>query len=164
DIITDISLFRPGPVKSDMVTPFLEARQGWKQEAYLHPDLHDALAQTCGVVVFHEQVLEIIATLAGCTLAEADEARRALGDPDARQFGIAVLPLDVNVSMDTYTIERMAAYDEPPPAILGAPPEPVGIQPGWKSDGKRYGIRLSLADVKGISDAEVARIIAGRPY
>ena len=29
DIITDISLFRPGPVKSDMVTPFLEARQGW---------------------------------------------------------------------------------------------------------------------------------------
>ena len=33
DIITDISLFRPGPVKSDMVTPFLEARQGWKPRA-----------------------------------------------------------------------------------------------------------------------------------
>ena len=30
DIITDISLFRPGPVKSDMVTPYLEAKQGWK--------------------------------------------------------------------------------------------------------------------------------------
>ena len=30
DIIIDISLFRPGPVKSDMVTPFLQARQGWR--------------------------------------------------------------------------------------------------------------------------------------
>ena len=30
DIITDISLFRPGPVKSDMVTPYLDAKQGWK--------------------------------------------------------------------------------------------------------------------------------------
>ena len=30
DIITDISLFRPGPVKSDMITPYLEAKQGWK--------------------------------------------------------------------------------------------------------------------------------------
>ncbi|HMC71420.1 MAG TPA: hypothetical protein VKJ07_19845, partial [Mycobacteriales bacterium] len=84
DIITDISLFRPGPVKSDMVTPFLEARQGWKPARYLHEDLHDALEQTCGVVVFHEQVLEIIAVLTGCSLAEADEARRALGDPDGQ--------------------------------------------------------------------------------
>src|SRR3954463_3266876 len=243
DIITDISLFRPGPVKSDMVTPFLEARQGWKPARYLHEDLRDALEQTCGVVVFHEQVLEIIATMAGCTLAEADEARRALGDPDgqaevqtwfiptalragydldtverawavlkafasfgfckahaaafalptyqsawlkahhpaaflagvlthdpgmypkrlilddARQFGISVLPLDVNISDDTYRIERLATYDEPPPAILDAQPEP-----GWKIAGQRYGIRLSLADVKGINDAEIARIIAGRPY
>ena len=243
DIITDISLFRPGPVKSDMVTPFLEARQGWKPERYLHEDLRDALEQTCGVVVFHEQVLEILSVMTGCTLAEADEMRRALGDPDgqaevqttfiptalrrgydldtverawavlkafasfgfckahaaafavptyqsawlkahhtaaflagvlthdpgmypkrlilddARQFGITVLPLDVNVSMDTYTIERLATYDEPPPAILGADPEPA-----WTHDGQRYGIRLSLADVKGINEAEIARILSGRPY
>src|SRR3954452_24022908 len=38
DIITDISLFRPGPVKSDMVRPFLEARQGWNDPDYLHDD------------------------------------------------------------------------------------------------------------------------------
>ena len=31
DIITDISLFRPGPVKSDMITPYLESKQGWKE-------------------------------------------------------------------------------------------------------------------------------------
>ena len=39
DIIIDISLFRPGPVKSDMVTPFLMARNGWRETVYPHPDL-----------------------------------------------------------------------------------------------------------------------------
>ncbi len=84
DLITDISLFRPGPVKSDMVTPFLKARQGWAEPEYLHEDLRYALEDTCGVVVFHEQVLEIIATFTGVTLAEADEARRAMGSPDGQ--------------------------------------------------------------------------------
>ncbi|MBA3265500.1 MAG: DNA polymerase III subunit alpha [Nocardioidaceae bacterium] len=246
DLIIDISLFRPGPVKSDMVIPFLRARQGWSEPEYLHPDLKSSLASTCGVVVFHEQVIEIIATLTGCTLAVADEARRALGDregkestklwffprvlargystflarrswevleafasfgfckahaaafalptyqsawlkahhpaaflagvlthdpgmypkrlilDDARQFGIAVLPLDVNCSVDVYRIEKVGSYDEPPPEVLGRAPRlaPAPDLP----DGRAYGIRLSLADVKGISDAEVARILAARPF
>ncbi len=79
DIIIDISLFRPGPVKSDMVTPFLRARQGWTEPDLLHPSLAAALGETCGVVVFHEQVLQIIAVTTGISLAEADEVRRALG-------------------------------------------------------------------------------------
>ena len=79
DIIIDISLFRPGPVKSDMVNPFLRARQGWSEAEYLHPSLEPVLRQTWGVVVFHEQVIQMISILTGCTLAEADEARRALG-------------------------------------------------------------------------------------
>ncbi|HYO85206.1 MAG TPA: DNA polymerase III subunit alpha, partial [Dermatophilaceae bacterium] len=79
DLIIDISLFRPGPVKSDMITPFLQARQGWTEPDLLHPSLGPALAGTHGVVVFHEQVLQIIATTTGISLAEADEVRRALG-------------------------------------------------------------------------------------
>ena len=82
DIITDISLFRPGPVKSDMVTPYLDAKQGWKIPSYLHDDLRPILEGTHGVVVFHEQVIEIIAFFAGISYAEADECRRALGDVD----------------------------------------------------------------------------------
>ncbi|MFT3861708.1 DNA polymerase III subunit alpha [Micropruina sp.] len=84
DIIIDISLFRPGPVKSEMVVPFLEARQGWRDPGCLHPDLTSALAETGGVVVFHEQVIQIIAIMTGCTLAQGDEARRALGRPDSQ--------------------------------------------------------------------------------
>ncbi len=221
DIVIDISLFRPGPVKSDMIRPFLLARQGWDEPDLLHPSLAYALESTCGVVVFHEQVLQIVATTAGVSLAEADEVRRALGsiegrdrveawwrprasargydpgdvdriwevlaafasfgfckahaaafalptyqsawlkthhpaaflagvlthDPgmypkrlildDARGFGVPILGLDVNASDDTYRVE------------------PLGAD---------LAIRLSLADVKGVSGAEVARIVAGQPY
>ena len=82
DIIVDISLFRPGPVKSDMITPFLRARQGWAAPQYLHPSLKPVLQETCGVVVFHEQVIAMISVCTGISLAEADEVRRALGSPD----------------------------------------------------------------------------------
>ena len=86
DLIIDISLFRPGPVKSDMITPFLNSRQGWKPRSMIHPDLAPILRDTEGVVVFHEQVIEIISTMTGVSLAEADEKRRALGDRDSQQI------------------------------------------------------------------------------
>ena len=85
DLIIDISLFRPGPVKSDMIVPFLNARQGWKDPSYLHPSLIPALEETEGVVVFHEQVLMIVAETTGVSLAQADEVRRALGTPDGQR-------------------------------------------------------------------------------
>ena len=247
DLITDISLFRPGPVKSDMITPFLRARQGWNEAEYLHPDLRPALEETYGVVVFHEQVMKIVSIMTGCSLAHADEVRRSLGSPDsqqevrawfypaarakgydlvtiervwevlkafgsfgfckahaaafaiptyhsawlkahhpaaflagvlthdpgmypkrlilddARNLGIAILGLDVNNSDKTYRVERVSPYDEPPPEILGERPRRGPDVPGLP-DGSAYGIRLSLADVKGISAAEIERIVAGRPY
>ena len=82
DIIIDISLFRPGPVKSDMITPFLNARQGWKPAQYLHPNLVEIVKETSGVVVFHEQVIKLISALSGCTWAEADEVRRSFSDTE----------------------------------------------------------------------------------
>jgi len=301
DLITDISLFRPGPVKSDMIVPFLNARHGWQEPEFLHPTLIPALQETEGVVVFHEQILLIVAETTGVTLAEADEVRRALGSPrgqveveawwrpaalargyapdvadriwevlkafasfgfckahaaafalptyqsawlkthhpaaflagvlthdpgmypkrlildDARTLGIAVLGLDVNASTGEYTIEKVEPWARVPRALHGEPPprimdqlgpyaeggvvirpddhspddhslddrgaagtsEPVSM-PGRRSktsgdprsaplhpdlpDGSAFGIRLSLTDVKGISEAEVARIVAGQPY
>ena len=225
DIITDISLFRPGPVKSDMITPYLEAKHGWRDVHYLHDDLRPILEGTRGVVVFHEQVIEIIARFGGVSYAEADEKRRALGttdgmaatrtwfvpralgqgydlalveriwtvleafasfgfckahaaafalptyqsawlkahwpahflagvlthDPgmypkrlildDARQVGVGVRGLDVNASASTYVVERADDTGDGP---------------------RSHAIRLSLADVKGISAAEVARIVEAR--
>ncbi len=81
DLVIDISLFRPGPVKSDMISPFLRARQGWDDVRYLHDTLIPALEETHGVVVFHEQVIKIVHVVAGVRLDEADEVRRRMGTP-----------------------------------------------------------------------------------
>lgn len=226
DLIVDISLFRPGPIKSDMITPFLAGKHGWQAPTYLHPDLVPVLAETWGVIVFHEQVMQIFAVMTGCSLAQADEYRRSLGavdtqfevreifyqqalqrgyelavvdkvwqalkafgsfgfckahaaafalptyqsawlkthypaafiagvlthDPgmypkrlilaDARNLGIKILPLDVNFSKAHYQIEQVDAVSE--------------VQ--------KYGIRISLADISGISENEIAQIVLGQPY
>ncbi len=81
DLIIDISLFRPGPMQSNMVKPYLEHRHGFAPEQFLHPDLKPALAETHGVTVFHEQVLRILHVMTGCTLGMADVYRRHLGNP-----------------------------------------------------------------------------------
>ncbi len=90
DLVIDISLFRPGPVKSDMISPFLRARQGWDEVRYLHETLIPALEETHGVVVFHEQVIKIVHVVAGVRLDEADEVRRADGDAGGPGRGRAV--------------------------------------------------------------------------
>ncbi len=238
DLIVDISLFRPGPVNSDMVTPYLETRHGWRPPRYPHPSLRPVLEETGGVVVFHEQVLRIIDVMTGKGLSEAERVRRGLSDPEsrarmrewffanlrpeytreeaeeawrvldafgafgfckahaaafalptyqsawlkrhhtaaflagvlthepgmypprvildeARRCGVAVLPLDVNRSDRTWRVERV-----PAPAGYGVP------QPGGRAPLSRpgYGLRVPLSAVKGISEAEIDRILAGRPY
>jgi error-prone DNA polymerase len=221
DVIADISLFRPGPVAGGMPERYIAARHG-QQPHYPHPDLEPVLADTYGVVIWHEQIIGILATLTGCDLAAAEVARRALGDPrrterletwfreaaaargysadvrdevwgvvkefgaygfcrahavafavpalqsawlkahhpaalfagllehdpgmwparvlaaDARRHGIAILPVDVNRSRASYTVE----------------PVP-GAQPG---------VRLALSRVRGISTAEAARIEEAQPF
>ncbi|MGW1560166.1 DNA polymerase III subunit alpha [Streptomyces sp. NPDC002144] len=84
DLVVDISLFRPGPVAADMVRPFIEARHGRAPVRYPHPDLEEPLRGTYGVVVFHEQIIDIVAIMAGCGRGEADRVRRGLSDPESQ--------------------------------------------------------------------------------
>ncbi|MGW0206239.1 DNA polymerase III subunit alpha [Streptomyces sp. NPDC003233] len=84
DLVVDISLFRPGPVAADMVRPFIEARHGRAPVRYPHPDLEGPLRGTYGVVVFHEQVIDIVAIMTGCGRGEADRVRRGLSDPESQ--------------------------------------------------------------------------------
>jgi error-prone DNA polymerase len=80
DLIVDISLFRPGPVKSDMIRPYLNRRHGMEPPVYAHPALRPALRETFGVIVYHEQVMRTLAALAGYDLTTADRIRRHLDD------------------------------------------------------------------------------------
>ncbi|MGP3984425.1 DNA polymerase III subunit alpha [Streptomyces sp. KR80] len=228
DLVVDISLFRPGPVAADMVRPFIERRHGRKAPGYPHEDLEEVLRETYGVVVFHEQIIEILRIMTGCGRGRADEARRALSDPerqgrvrtwfwresakrgyepevlartweiveafgsygfckahavafavptyqsawlkahhpaafyagllthdpgmypkrlllaDARRRGVPILPLDVNRSGSAYRIELVSGDNA--------------------ASGGKWGIRLGLCDVHGISEAEAERIADGQPY
>jgi error-prone DNA polymerase len=221
DLVVDISLFRPGPVAADMVRPFIEARHGRAPIRCPHPDLEEPLKETYGVVVFHEQIIDIVDIMTRCGRGEADRVRRGLSDPesqgrikvwfaqhaaangydaetiqrtweiieafgsygfckahavafavptyqsawlkahhpaafyagllthdpgmypkrlllaDARRRGVPVLPLDVNASGVAHRIELVSG---------------------------KWGLRLALSDVHGISEAEAARIAEGQPY
>lgn len=84
DLVVDISLFRPGPVAADMVRPFIEARHGRAPIRYPHKDLQGPLRDTYGVVVFHEQIIDIVDIMTGCGRGEADRVRRGLSDPESQ--------------------------------------------------------------------------------
>ncbi|MEW2115704.1 DNA polymerase III subunit alpha [Streptomyces sp. NPDC005474] len=79
DVIADISLFRPGPVAGGMPERYIAARHGGTP-SYAHPDLEPVLADTYGVTIWHEQIIETLHVMTGCDLALAEIARRALGD------------------------------------------------------------------------------------
>ena len=85
DLTIQISLFRPGPMKGNMILPYLDRRHGFEKPEYIHPDLKPILSETFGVVIFHEHVLRILHKMTGCTLARADELRRSLEKPGTKE-------------------------------------------------------------------------------
>ncbi|MDP2870999.1 MAG: DNA polymerase III subunit alpha [Bacillota bacterium] len=78
DIVASVALIRPGPIKGNMVEPFIARRKGQEEVTYLHPLLEPILKKTYGVVLFQEQVIEIAITVAGFTPGEADRLRRVM--------------------------------------------------------------------------------------
>ncbi len=78
DIVASLALIRPGPIKGNMVDPFVARRRGQEPVTYLHPDLEPILSKTYGVVLFQEQVIAIASALAGFTPGEADMLRRVM--------------------------------------------------------------------------------------
>ena len=79
DLIPTVALYRPGPLGSGMVDDFIKGRAGKKKVEYLHPMLEPILKETFGVVLYQEQVMQIVQVLAGFSLGQADLLRRAMG-------------------------------------------------------------------------------------
>ncbi|GMV37369.1 MAG: DNA-directed DNA polymerase [Fimbriimonadales bacterium] len=71
-----VALFRPGPV--DHIGEYAAGKHGAPAK-YLHPCLEPILKPTFGVIVFQDQVLQIVQAVAGFTLGQADVLRRAMG-------------------------------------------------------------------------------------
>jgi DNA polymerase-3 subunit alpha len=87
DIIAVLALFRPGPLDSGMVEQFIKRKHGKEEVKYPHPRLEPILEPTYGVIVYQEQVMQIAQVLAGYTLGDADNLRRAMGKKDPEKMG-----------------------------------------------------------------------------
>jgi DNA polymerase-3 subunit alpha len=82
DIIALVALYRPGPLESGMIEDYVACKHGRKAANYFLPQLKAVLKETHGVMVYQEQVLEIARVVAGYSLGEGDNLRRAMGKKD----------------------------------------------------------------------------------
>jgi error-prone DNA polymerase len=86
ELAVEVALIRPGPIQGNAVHPYIRRKRGREPVVYLHPSLERMmkpaleriLGRTLGVPLFQEQLMEITVEVAGLSVAEADELRRAM--------------------------------------------------------------------------------------
>jgi DNA polymerase-3 subunit alpha len=79
DLVAVLALYRPGPLGSGMVDDFINRKQGRRNISYIHPKLEPILKKTYGIILYQEQIMQIVSTLAGFDMARADLLRKAIG-------------------------------------------------------------------------------------
>ena len=83
DLIAAVALYRPGPMAN--IPAYCQRKHGEAWESP-HPSIHEILAETYGVMVYQEQVMQIAQTMAGYSLGAADLLRRAMGKKIAAEM------------------------------------------------------------------------------
>ncbi|MBI4430253.1 MAG: DNA polymerase III subunit alpha [Candidatus Omnitrophica bacterium] len=78
-IVAILALYRPGPLGSGMVDDFIRRMYNPSLIRYDHPLVESVLKETYGVILYQEQVMSIVNRLAGFTMAQADNLRKAIG-------------------------------------------------------------------------------------
>ncbi|MCI0500907.1 MAG: DNA polymerase III subunit alpha [Epsilonproteobacteria bacterium] len=83
DIIAVLALYRPGPMESGMLDDFIDRKHGRAKIDYFYDEfeapLKPILEPTYGVIVYQEQVMQIVQVIGGFSLGGADLVRRAMG-------------------------------------------------------------------------------------
>jgi DNA polymerase-3 subunit alpha len=77
DIIAIVALYRPGPMEN--IPKYIASKKGEEKPEFLHDLVTPIVADTYGVIIYQEQVLQIAQVLAGYSLGEADILRKAMG-------------------------------------------------------------------------------------
>ncbi|QCT94237.1 DNA polymerase III subunit alpha [Caminibacter mediatlanticus TB-2] len=87
DIIAMLALYRPGPMDAGMLDDYIERKHGRKEISYFFDEFEEVLKPilkpTYGVIVYQEQVMQIVQAIGGFSLGEADIIRRAMGKKKA---------------------------------------------------------------------------------
>lgn len=79
DLVIEVALVRPGPIQGGAVHPYVKRKMGEEEVRYIHPELKPVLERTLGVPLFQEQLMQMAMVVGGCTGADADLLRRAMG-------------------------------------------------------------------------------------
>ncbi len=83
EVTAMLALYRPGPMEAGMLDSFINRKHGREQVDYFFPEMEEALKPilepTYGLIVYQEQVMQIVQAIAGFSLGEADLVRRAMG-------------------------------------------------------------------------------------
>ncbi len=77
DVTAMVALYRPGPM--DLIPMFIKGKKDPSKIEYIDPAVIPILGETYGILVYQEQVMNIAHDLAGYTMGEADNLRRAMG-------------------------------------------------------------------------------------
>lgn len=81
DLIALNALNRPGPMAN--IPEYIARKHGRSPITYLHPVMEKSLKETYGIIIYQEQVMQLVRDIAGFSLAQADILRRAMGKKDA---------------------------------------------------------------------------------
>ncbi|MFH1889099.1 MAG: DNA polymerase III subunit alpha [Candidatus Omnitrophota bacterium] len=120
DLIALLALYRPGPIGSGMLDDFMQRRHGRVSIKYQHPKLENVLKETYGIIVYQEQIMQIVSELAGFSLAQADMLRRAIAkkipevmEQQRKNFILGCIKNDISESVSNRIfdlIEYFAGY------------------------------------------------------
>jgi len=86
DLIALNALYRPGPLRGGVVDDYINRKHGRVEIRYELPQMESVLKETYGVIAYQEQVMRLASELAGFSLGQADELRRAMGKKDAAKM------------------------------------------------------------------------------
>ncbi|MGH9126224.1 MAG: DNA polymerase III subunit alpha, partial [Acidimicrobiales bacterium] len=77
DVCALIALYRPGPMAANMHYDYADRKNGRKPITYLHPYLAEVLGETQGLMIYQESMMRVAQKMAGYSLEEADNLRKA---------------------------------------------------------------------------------------
>ncbi len=118
DVVALIALFRPGPM--DNIPLYAQNKEHQESITYINDDLKRILAPTFGIIIYQEQIMRIATDIAGLSLADADNLRRAMSKKDLSKMeelqtrfinGCVNKGYNTKEAQDMYaTIEKFASY------------------------------------------------------
>lgn len=84
DVAAILALFRPGPMEN--IPSYARRKNGLEKITYLSPELEPILKNTYGIIVYQEQIMQIVRAMAGFSFGQADLFRRAISKKDAAKL------------------------------------------------------------------------------